>query len=162
MSGGEVRLYTLPDTLRRKAFVAEGSLEEALQAAVARAEAEVARLSGSFDGWMEASLAGLADAVGAYRRDPSPASRASLFRAAHELRGRAGQIGYPLAGRIAGCLARLAGSSAPLPAPLAASHADAIRAMVRERARGDGDPVAAALAAEFERLCEETLAGQPR
>lgn len=160
MSGERgVELVPVPDGLRRKALVLDGSIEEGREEAVARAEAAASRLAPSFDGWMEAALERLAAAVAAHREAGGPAARAALFRAAHELRGQAGQLGYPHAGRICGGLARLAGSAAPLPPGLAESHVEAVRAMVRERARGEDAPVAAALAAELERLCEEALKG---
>jgi hypothetical protein len=158
MTETEPRLYALPDALRRKAFVAEGSLDEA----IARAAAEVARLAGFFDGWMAASTARLGEATAGYRNAPSPATRRALFEAAHALRGEAGQLDYPLAGRIAGSLARLAGSTAALPMELVEGHLHAIRAILREEARGEGDPIAGALAEEFERLCEEALSDKAR
>ena len=144
-----------PDTLRRKALVAEGTMEEALHEAVARAEAALAELAPEFDAWMSREAERLAAAHRAWRAAPDRASRGALFRAAHSLRGQAGGFGYPLAGRICAGLARLAAGDGPLPPGLVDAHVEAVRAVVREGARRADDPLGSALAAELERLAAE-------
>lgn len=150
----EPEIVPVPDTLRRKALVLRGSLEDAMAEAVGRAESAVERLSVDFERWMGESAARLAAAHAAYRSSPGPDARAALFKAAHDLRGRAGMLGYPLAGRIGASLARLLGDRSEPPADLVAQHVDAVRAMVRQGAKDASDPVGSALAAELERAVD--------
>lgn len=156
-SSGDYEVIPVPDTLRRKALILRGSLQDALAEAVARAEAAVEGLSGDFDRWMADEVGRLTAAHRTFRQAPGPETRSSLFKAAHDLRGQAALLGYPLAGRICGSLARLLGARVKVPQPLVDQHVEAVRAMVREGVRDAGDPVGLALAAELERLTQEIL-----
>lgn len=152
----------VPQTLRRKALVVEGSLEEALAAAVSRADAAVGRLSGEFDDWMAQEANRLVAVHRAYKQMPDSETRSALFKVAHDLRGQAALFGYPLVGQICGNLARLTGARAKVPDALVDQHVGAVSAMVRERAKDANDRLGATLAAELERLTREALARKTR
>lgn len=156
-TGGAFEVIPVPQTLRRKALIMEGSLQEALAEAVTRAEAAVDRLSGQFDGWMAQEVSRLMLAHRAYRAAPSAETRSGLFKAAHDLRGQAALFGYPLVGRICGSLARLMGARAKVPEDLVDQHVETVRAMVREGAKDARDQVGSTLAAELERLTRDIL-----
>jgi chemotaxis protein histidine kinase CheA len=83
---------------------------------------------------------------------PSVEALQKVSRAAHEIRGHAAVLGFPLAGRIAAILCRLL-AYAPNPqlVPLAVieSHVDAIRAVVREQIHSINDKAGKEI---FERL----------
>jgi len=128
----------------------------AMQAAIARADQALGMLSVQFDGWMaeEAErLAAVRD--GFHRTNAAPEAAKELFRVAHDLRGQAATLGYPLASRLAESLCHLFDKVAPerIPHVLVDQHVDAIRAVVAERASGDGTPIARTLT---ERLLDVT------
>ncbi len=124
---------------------------------VKAAEAALERLSGEFDTWMNeesktlfAIWSGLGDAP------MSEKGANALFRAAHDIRGHAETLGYPLAGEIAGNFCYLIENIKPaanIPRQLAAQHIEAIRAIVTEGAKSEENSVAKAL---VERLVDVT------
>ncbi|WP_204308282.1 Hpt domain-containing protein, partial [Klebsiella oxytoca] len=76
------------------------------------------------------------------------ATRAELFSAAHDIKGEAATFGYPLAARAADSLSLLlqaVDDPQNVPWALASQHVDAIRAIVRETAKGLDHPVATEL-----------------
>jgi HPt (histidine-containing phosphotransfer) domain-containing protein len=148
-----IRVVAAPAELRRRALVVEGSLEEGLREAVARAERALDELRPAFVAMLADDVARLAEAARAFAAEPTREARRALFQAAHDLRGQAGLLGHPLIGRIAASLARLVERGAE-PGPLVARHVEAIGAMLREGARDESDPIGAALATELERLGE--------
>jgi hypothetical protein len=83
---------------------------------------------------------------------PSAEALQKISHAAHEIKGHAAVLGFPLAGRIAGILCRLL-AYAPNPqfVPLTVidSHVDAIRAVVREQIHTVNDKTGKEI---FERL----------
>ena len=121
---------------------------------IQRAEHALSLLSAEFGQWMRVEAEALEDAreIAAGRRDR--ASLAELFRIAHDMRGQAATFGYPFAGEIADGLCALferLGDKAP-PQSLIDRHVEAIRAIVREGARGRDNMVGAALAARLSDL----------
>lgn len=127
--------------------------------AIERAEAALAELSTEFDDWMEKEVERLTrarDAVAAEGIDAG--TRANVYTASHDIKGEGATFGYPLAARVAESLCHLLDGIADddrVPADLVIQHADAIRAIVRENAKGMDHPVAIALS---ERLTEATTA----
>jgi chemotaxis protein histidine kinase CheA len=120
---------------------------------VARAEAALAEIRHEFRAWMVSECEALEAARNAIRN--SGLSGPTLHRishAAHEIKGHAAVLGFPLAGRIAGLLCRFL-TYAPNPQliPLAVieSHVDAIRAVVREQIHTVNDKIGIEI---FERL----------
>lgn len=132
---------------------------------IAAAEAAVQELAASFDGWMHGELETLVmrwheagmDGYGA-------ASRESLFRAAHDIKGQAATLGYPLVGEAAASLCHLlleGPDSARLPLTLVDQHVQAIRAMIREQAREE-NRTARLLAERLTSVTEEFIASVGR
>ncbi|MCZ8314892.1 Hpt domain-containing protein [Phreatobacter sp.] len=125
--------------------------------AIERAEAALQELSSEFEDWMAKEVERLTkarDAIAATGFDA--ANRAAVYTAAHDLKGEAATFGYPLAGRVAESLCALLDGIADdtrLPVALVLQHVDAIRAIVRENAKGTDHPVAVTLS---ERLGEAT------
>ena len=120
---------------------------------VARAEAALTEIKHEFRSWMISECEALEAARNAIRsRGQSGATLHKVFHAAHEIKGHAAVLGFPLAGRIAGVLCRLL-TYAPNPqlVPLAVieSHVDAIRAVLREQIHTVNDKAAKQI---FERL----------
>lgn len=145
-----------PTRLRRRALRHDGDLEVWLQETAARGQAAVSRLSGSFDTWAEDDVLNLAALHDAYKRTPNRMARDAFLKAVHDVRATAPTLGYPLVARLCTSLLRLLDTVAPLE-DLVAQHVEAIRALTRERVRGDDHPVAATLAAELERLTATAL-----
>jgi hypothetical protein len=104
---------------------------------VARAEAALSEIRHEFRSWMNAECEALEAARNEMRsQGPSTEALQKVSHAAHEIKGHAAVLGFPLAGRIAAILCRLlAYSPNPQLVPLAVidSHVDAIRAVVREQ-----------------------------
>jgi chemotaxis protein histidine kinase CheA len=120
---------------------------------VARAEAALAEIKHEFRSWMVSECEALEAARSAiHSRGQSGPTLHEVFHAAHEIKGHAAVLGFPLAGRIAGILCRLL-TYAPNPqlVPLAVidSHVDAIRAVVREQIHTVNDQTGKEI---FERL----------
>jgi hypothetical protein len=104
---------------------------------VARAEAALADIKHEFRAWMISECEALETARNVLRGDNTSAqARQKFFNSAHEIRGHAAVLGFPLAGQIAGVLCRLL-TYAPkpqlVPLDVIDSHVDAIRAVVREQ-----------------------------
>jgi HPt (histidine-containing phosphotransfer) domain-containing protein len=77
-----------------------------------------------------------------------------FYRALHDMRGQAPSLGYPLLAQVADSLCGLLDLAKPH-APeerIVAAHVDAVRAMMREGAAGDGSPLARALAGQLAEL----------
>lgn len=127
--------------------------------AIERAEAALAELSTEFDDWMEKEVERLTrarDAVAAQGIDAG--TRANVYTASHDIKGEGATFGYPLAARVAESLCHLLDGITEddrVPADLVIQHADAIRAIVRENAKGHDHPVAIVLS---QRLTEATTA----
>lgn len=120
---------------------------------VARAEAALAEIKHEFRAWMISECEALETARNVLRSDDTSAqARQKVFNAAHEIRGHAAVLGFPLAGRIAGVLCRLL-TYAPkpqlVPLDVIDSHVDAIRAVVREQIHTVNDKTGIEI---FERL----------
>lgn len=129
--------------------------------AIERAEAALAELSSEFDGWMDKEVARLTSARdAAASQGLDAATRAELFSAAHDIKGEAATFGYPLAARAADSLSLLLQAvedPKDVPWALANQHVDAIRAIVREQAKGLDHPVASELVDQLVAVTTETL-----
>jgi HPt (histidine-containing phosphotransfer) domain-containing protein len=103
--------------------------------AIERAEAAIQDLAVEFDGWMAAECDRLhATRLAVHAQGYSVAGE-DLHRAAHDIKGQAETLGYPLAGAAAASLCRLIEATrAPAvpPLDLVDSHVDAVRAIVRQ------------------------------
>jgi HPt (histidine-containing phosphotransfer) domain-containing protein len=125
--------------------------------AIERAEAALADLSSEFDDWMAKEVERLTRARDAVAAEGVTAgTRANIYIASHDIKGEAATFGYPLAARVAESLCHLLDGIADddkVPGDLVIQHADAIRAIVRESAKGTDHPLAVTLS---ERLGEAT------
>ena len=120
---------------------------------VARAEAALSEIKHEFRSWMSSECDALEAARNEIRNHGSSVEALQkVSHAAHEIKGHAAVLGFPLAGRIASILCRLL-AYAPNPqlVPLAVieSHVDAIRAVVREQIHTMNDKTGKEI---FERL----------
>lgn len=141
----------------KKRVLRPGNETEAARQAIANAEQAMEKLSVNFDDWMAKDTRHLSDA-----RDKAQSCEFSqkelleLFQAAHNLKGQASTLGYPFADEICASLCRLIDTlpdKSRLPATLVNQHVDAVSALVREGAKGTGNPKASVLA---KRLCDVT------
>ena len=104
--------------------------------AIARAEQALSELSSSFNNWMLEECHKLADRRTVIHRDgPNRETLEALFHVAHDIKGQAATLGFPLASGPATSLCKLL-YEIPRPerAPIALidQHVDAICAIVRE------------------------------
>jgi HPt (histidine-containing phosphotransfer) domain-containing protein len=136
--------------------------DEDLDDPVARAEKALADLSGEFKNWMVIETERLAASHAAILKDGfTSATRAELFRAAHDIKGDAATFGFPAAAAAAESLCRViehAPDLAKVPSELIAHHINAIQAIVRERISPDTISVAGELSRRLRGVADEYLA----
>jgi HPt (histidine-containing phosphotransfer) domain-containing protein len=146
-----LEVITPPNVLKAKVG---GALPALDQAAIARAEAALAKMSGQFAEWIKEELQRLLEAWAAYEKAPgAPDARSELHRRAHDLKGLAPTYGYPLVGRICGSLCKLTGDEhgeIRAPDKLLKAHVDATKAAVLGKIMGADHPVGLQLCAELE------------
>jgi Hpt domain len=134
------------------------------ETAVLRAEKALLGLSGHFNGWMEDSTRQLAQAWEKLREaDSGGRGREELFRIAHDMRGQAATLGFPLAGRVAASLCTVleaipGGLDGRLISTLVDKHVDAVKAITREGVTKAKNPIGDVLAQELEALTEKIVA----
>ncbi len=157
--GPDAEVIAPHDDLRRKARPKRsvpGELDP-----VAAAEAAVARMADSFDGWMIAETARLgALFVEAEAGEFDGEALDAFHRAAHDIKGQAATLGFPLAGRIAASLCRLIDAKVEtgrIPRDLVAQHVQSVRAVIAERARDDGSATARRLAERLDEVTSDYL-----
>jgi chemotaxis protein histidine kinase CheA len=131
---------------------------------VARAEAALAQLSSEFTDWMHDECEQLDRARRNVRQNGLTAlPREALFRAAHDIKGQAATLGFPLVAEIAGSLCRLIEETHDpnrIPLDLVDQHVDAVRAIIREHSRPNAEAIAARLTSTLRQVCEEFIARQ--
>jgi chemotaxis protein histidine kinase CheA len=129
-------------------------------AAIKRAEGAMENLKGEFAGMAGDAVAVLVAAHRATVEKASPDSRAALLRAAHDIKGLAGTLEYPLMGRAAASLSHLLIETPEgklLPATLVEAHVAAIQIIHRQAITGTDDKVTLALLAELENQVGDIL-----
>ncbi len=153
------------NVLRAKAAIALDGQPSLDETAIRRAEQALRALSINFNGWMEEAARGLGEARDTVREKGTGAGRAAaLHRAAHDIRGQATTLGFPLASRVGASLCRLLEDCHPDAihgghlTPLIDQHVDAVRAIVREGVTKAKLRTGEALAAELEAITEHLLA----
>jgi HPt (histidine-containing phosphotransfer) domain-containing protein len=131
---------------------------------VARAEAALAQLSSEFSSWMNDECEQLDRARRNVRQNGLTAlPREALFRCAHDIKGQAATLGFPLVADVAGSLCRLieeTNDPARIPLDLVDQHVDAVRAIIREHGHAHAEVVAATLTRTLRQVCEDFLASQ--
>jgi chemotaxis protein histidine kinase CheA len=128
---------------------------------VGRAEKALAGLSGEFKNWMTIEADRLSAAWDSIRSDGfTEATRAELFRAAHDIKGDAATFGFPSAGAAANSLCRIiehAPELAKVPVDLIMHHIDAVQAIVRQRTKLDTVAMASELSRSLRGIADEFL-----
>lgn len=130
-------------------------------AVVERAEAALAELKDEFGVWMKSEC----ERIDAARKviHANGLSRATvdnLFMPAHDIKGGASTLGYPLAERIATSLCRLLKHSpepARIPRAMIDHHVDSIKALVREGVQDPLNPYGLEIAERLSILVETFL-----
>lgn len=149
----------VPPNKLKKAMVKVSSAEPD-EDPLAQAEQALANLSSEFAEWMETECVRLDAARNAAKTARlAGQAREELFRAAHDIKGQAATFGYPSVAPVAESLCRLlefAPDPTRIPVALIDQHVDAVRAIVRENARGD-DRTAATLGARLRNVTDEFL-----
>ena len=124
-------------------------------AAIAKAEAALAGLSGNFAEWLNDEIAKLGAARQVVRESgPTPEHMESLYLRAHDLKGLGTTYEFPIITRIAGSLCRLIDDKdkrVQAPMSLIDAHIDAIKAAVRDDIKTDDHPIGAILVQELEK-----------
>lgn len=147
-----------PNRLRR---VIRRAPDDAIDDAVARAEAALASLAGEFRSWMTVECERLAAAYATIERNGfSRETVDELFRAAHDIKGGAATFGYPVAADTAKSLCRIiehAPDLTQVPDQLIGHHVGAIVAFVRENAPVTKPGTAEELSVKLRRLTDDYL-----
>ena len=132
---------------------------------VARAEAALAQLSSEFTRWMDDECEQLDRARrNVQEKGMTGLPREALFRAAHDIKGQAATLGFPLVAAVAESLCRLLEETHDprrIPLDLVDQHVDAVRAIFREHGRARGKVIADTLTRTLRQVCEDFLASQP-
>jgi chemotaxis protein histidine kinase CheA len=163
MTFGDHEIIT-PDTSKLRETVLPASADE--PDPLARAEDALAQIANEFSTWMNDECERLDRARHRVKdKGLSKETRHELFLAAHDVKGGSGTFGYPEVIPIADSLCRLlehAPDLSKIPAAIIDHHVDAIRAIVREHARGDIAANAAALTRKLRRVTDEFLIEENR
>jgi HPt (histidine-containing phosphotransfer) domain-containing protein len=153
------KVITQPNPLRK---VLHRVVGKDLDDPIARAEKALAGLSGEFKNWMTVETDRLAAAHAAILDHGfTDATRAELFRAAHDIKGDAATFGFPSAAAAAESLCRIIEHAPDLdavPSNLIAHHINAIEAIVRERTKLDTVSTASELSRQLRGVADEYLA----
>jgi hypothetical protein len=157
---GDYEMITPPNRLRMA--VSQAADQDTESDPVARAEQALARLSSEFPSWMDSEC----ERLDRTRRDIktkgfTKATREALFHAAHDIKGEAATFGYPWVAAPADSLCRLielTPDMARIPLALVDQHVDAVRAIIREKARTDIAQVADALTKRLREVTDDFLA----
>lgn len=133
---------------------------------VARAERALAELSSEFGSWMETEC----DRLDQARRTIiasgfTKAAKEKLFHAAHDIKGEAATLGFPLVAAVADSLCRLieyTPDAMRIPIKLVDQHVDAVRAIHREYSRSNAEELAALLTGRLREVTDEFLIAENR
>mgnify|MGYP001765185312 CR=1 FL=1 len=157
--GSDAEFMDPPADLRKK--VKQRAAKAGDPDPVAAAEAALARMASSFDDWMSAETQRLSELwTAADLTDYEREAREAFYRAAHDIKGQAATMGFPVAGRIAGSLCRLLEAieePEQLPRELVRQHVQSVRAIIVENAREDTSKTARLLAQRLDEVTEDFL-----
>src|SRR6267142_661780 len=150
-------VITPPNPLKRA--VTHAAIED--DDPVARAEAALVQLSSEFSSWMDDDWSRLDKA----RQQARGAGLTGhpvqvLFRAAHDIKGQAATLGFPLVSAVAESLCRLlehTGDPQRIPFELVDQHVDAVRAIMREQGQPGADAVAEELTQRLREVSKDFL-----
>jgi len=158
-----IEIFMPPNILKAKVGSAVGGID---MAAVKRGEAAFENLKSEFNDWLATDVTRLGECRDRYAQDPNSETRDELFRAAHDLKGEAATLDFPIISRIAASLSHLidtTGAAGAFSLGLVDAHVAAIRVAFRDKIRSASDETVAALADELEARVKEALgAGRAR
>jgi chemotaxis protein histidine kinase CheA len=121
---------------------------------VKAAEEAIEKLSDKFESWMGSEVDCLKEThQTAQSADFTEETYDALFRCAHDIKGQAETLGFPLIGRVANNLTLLlvaAKTQESFPKELISQHVSAINAMISEDARDDTNRLGVALVTRLE------------
>ncbi len=145
--------------------VRPGDSLSAAQQAIAAAEQAIEDLSVNFREWMVIEVRRLESAHRSARSDGlEPRALEAVYQVAHDLKGQAGTLGYPLAGEVCGSLCTLLEACADtgrIPVILLDQHVGAVKAMLREEATGESNATARELSGRLRAVTDDFIARQP-
>jgi hypothetical protein len=136
------------NALKAKAAFYSDSRKPVEEEAIANAEAAIEALASQFFNWMDDHVGALLKArQRLWSLGVTDENSDAMYKAAHEVKGTGTTLGYPLASRVADSLVYLIEKIGldTTPRMLIDKHVDAIRAIVREDARGTSDEIGSAL-----------------
>ena len=132
----------------RKRVMKPGNGAKSARRAIADAEQAMESLSDSFNDWIAEEVGKLVAARDNLNWDSADGPDLDpLFCVAHDLKGQAATLGYPMIGQVCASLCRLMDAVAhtQIPNILVDQHVDAVRAMAHEGAKGDTHATGTAL-----------------
>jgi chemotaxis protein histidine kinase CheA len=151
--------------LKIKAVVMSDGPNRLDETAIRRAEQALKALSVNFNGWMEGACRALVEARNSVATLGGAEGRAEmLHRCAHDIRGQATMLGFPLASRVGASLCLLlehtpAGEmKSESLTTLVNQHVDAINAITREGVTKAKEPIGEMLTRELEAITERLVA----
>lgn len=157
--GPDAEFLAPHDDLRKKVRRRRGHPDD--PDPVAEAEAAVARMAESFDGWMAEETTRLGELFAQAEETEFDGDALEAFhRAAHDIKGQAATLGFPLAGRIAASLCRLIEAkleTGRFPRDLVQQHVQSVRAIILEQARDRGSTTARRLADRLDEVTTDYL-----
>jgi len=156
---GDYEMITPPNELRMLLSEVAGSEADD---PVARAEGALAELSSEFSAWMDSESERL-DAArhNVKSKGFNRKTRDALFHSVHDIKGQAATFGYPFVAAAADSLCRLIEHTPDMnriPMALVDQHVDAMRAIIREKARPDIAQIADALTKRLREVADDFLA----
>jgi HPt (histidine-containing phosphotransfer) domain-containing protein len=156
----DYEMITPPNKLRMA--VSQVSGKDAFDDPVKRAEEALAALSSEFSSWMDSECERLDAARKAIKtKGVDKKTREALFHAAHDIKGEAATFGYPFVAASADSLCRLIEHTPDMkriPISLVDQHVDAVRAIIREKARPDIEQIADTLTRKLREVTDDFLA----
>ncbi|WP_417672332.1 Hpt domain-containing protein [Roseibium sp.] len=161
LEDGDYERLTPPTDLRKKVRIMS-KREAAKFDPVKAAEQALARLSQNFGDWMSNETKTLTDSWDHIQKDGlTKESLDTLYQGAHNIKGQALTLGYPLVGSVAASFCHLietVPSPEALPLPLVEQYVEAIRAMVAEGAKDENNTTGAALLDKLTEVTNDYLA----
>ncbi len=144
----DVQIIKPPNTLM-KAKTGGGRVTPDVQA-IKRAEVAIKKIGEDFASWAQSDLDEMDQALAAAREDPGRQEEyiMRIFRRAMELKGQGGSFGYDLISQVGDSLKKFTESrreASPRDVEIIAAHVQAMRVVMADDIRGDGDEVGRAI-----------------
>ncbi len=158
----EVEMIVIPPRtdLREKAL-RDGSASNASKKAIKAAEEAIDELSGEFEDWMKEAIANLLEKIPAIEEHGlnSPSGE-ELHTIAHDLKGQATTLGYPVVSEICETLSNLiekAPDKSRISPKIVEIHIKAIETIVHECTKNVDDPKANAISSSLRKMVMKIL-----